>query len=244
MARVLYLPGVVLAVSHSVFDPATAYTHHDVYLYPARDGGGGLGVCQTDDKFAYLRSRKMSSKCNLELRILDSLTEPFTINARLDVLHAMCDAIYQAALQKEPKGDKFGYRNDSEESLISDFAPPPPSSPTGRDGRLLPSFPSYPSYPSYPSNPTFPPPVFTPLLAKPYRFHTPTTAPSCGLPTGLKQSKQRKFEDYPPLEIREKSTLTVFSIMRQWDVQISLGRIVTCSWPSKSSLSGECRTVL
>ena len=100
MAKVLHLPGIVMAVSHSVFNPATAYNHHDVYLYPSREGGGGLGECVFDDKYAYLRSRKMSSKCNLELRILDSLTDPFTISARLDVIHCICEAIYQAAEEK------------------------------------------------------------------------------------------------------------------------------------------------
>ena len=68
MSKVLHLPGIVMAVSHSVFNHATAYNHHDVYLHPSREGGGGLGDCVFDDKYAYLRSRKMSSKCNLELR--------------------------------------------------------------------------------------------------------------------------------------------------------------------------------
>jgi hypothetical protein len=32
-----------MALSHSVFNPKKAYSHHDVYLYPASEGGGGLG---------------------------------------------------------------------------------------------------------------------------------------------------------------------------------------------------------
>jgi hypothetical protein len=76
-----------------VYNPKRSYSHHDVYLYPASEGGGGLGEAVSDDKYAYLRSRKMSSKCNLELRILDSVTEPFTLRARLDVLHSLFDAL-------------------------------------------------------------------------------------------------------------------------------------------------------
>ena len=67
---------------------------------------GGLGRCVNDDKYAYLRSRKMSSKANFELRILDSSTEPLTVNARLDVVHGLLDAVNQAAQQKiDPECD-------------------------------------------------------------------------------------------------------------------------------------------
>ena len=35
---------MIVAFAHCVHDPATAYGHHDVYLHPATDGGGGVGV--------------------------------------------------------------------------------------------------------------------------------------------------------------------------------------------------------
>ena len=200
-----------MAVSHSVFDVNTAYSHHDVYLYPAKGGGGGLGRCVDDDKYAYLRSRKMSSKCNFELRILDSLTEPLTINARLDVLHGLFAAVHQADLQKKNPG------------CLS----------PGGD-----------SMPSTPESPCVPPRhVHTPLRAPQTPSHlgpTPLTLPPSGLRT---QVKRTPLFMYPPLEPKEKSPLTVFSIMRHWDVQVSLGRIILCSWPSKNTLSGVVLTL-
>jgi hypothetical protein len=211
-ARLLYVPGIVMAVSHSVFDVNTAYSHHDVYLYPAKGGGGGLGRCVDDDKYAYLRSRKMSSKCNFELRILDSLTEPLTINARLDVLHGLFAAVHQAELQKKNPG------------CLS----------PGGD-----------SIPGTPESPCVPPRhvPHTPLRAPQTPSHlgpTPLTLPPSGLRT---QVKRNPLFMYPTLEPKEKSTLTVFSIMRHWDVQVSLGRIILCSWPSKNALSGVVLTL-
>lgn len=207
-ARLLYVPGIVMAVSHSVFDAATAYSHHDVYLYPAREGGGGLGRCVNDDKYAYLRSRKMSSKANFELRILDSSTEPLTVNARLDVVHGLLDAVNQAAQQKiDPECD----------------------SPCA----------SRPGSPQYmPDYPTLTPlrPAKTPSHPGP----TPLTAPPSGLMSKVRRSG---LHDYPPLEEKEKCPLTIFAIMRQWDVQIALGRIVVCSWPSRNALSGVVLTL-
>ena len=234
MSKVLHLPGIVMAVSHSVFNHATAYNHHDVYLHPSREGGGGLGDCVFDDKYAYLRSRKMSSKCNLELRILDSLTDPFTISARLDVIHCICEAVYQAAEEKK------------ERPMMS-----PIMSPTRY---------------SYSSNTNSTDSLCTPQPSPYKKQNTPQTIPvliptrsaSCrfdnfspkGMPSGLKginpmKTKKSRFptSSYPPLEIKEKSLLTVTTIMRQWDIQVSLGRIVASSWPTGSSLSGVVLTL-
>jgi hypothetical protein len=41
----------------------------------------------------------MSCKCTLELRILDSVTDPFTLSGRLDVLHSLFDAVSTQAPQ-------------------------------------------------------------------------------------------------------------------------------------------------
>ena len=209
-ARLLYVPGIVMAVSHSVFDAATAYSHHDVYLYPAGEGGGGLGRCVDDDKYAYLRSRKMSSKANFELRILDSSTEPLTVNARLDVLHGLLEAVNQAAQQK----------------IDPEFDSPCVSRPGSPHYR--PDFPTL--TPLTPSK--------TPINPGP--GPTPLTAPPSGLMSKVRRSG---LHDYPALEVKEKCPLTIFSIMRQWDVQIALGRIVVCSWPSRNALSGVVLTL-
>ena len=210
--RILYVPGIVMAVSHSVYDIATAYSHHDVYLYPASEGGGGLGRCVEDDKYAYLRSRPMGTKCNFELRILDSPTRPLSLNARLDVLHGLFDALDQAKQQKA----------NPDCSSPTDSLSGPPTSPYVR----------------------FTHPSLTPLCNRQTAVKqtgpTPITAPPSGLQNKVKGCG---IQLYPPLEIREKSTLTVFSIMRQWDVQVSLGRIVLCSWPSKNALSGIVLTL-
>ena len=36
-SRILYIPELICAICHSVYDPSTAYGHHDVYLYPAKE---------------------------------------------------------------------------------------------------------------------------------------------------------------------------------------------------------------
>ena len=74
-SRILYIPELICAICHSVYDPSTAYGHHDVYLYPAREGGGGIGLPVMDDKWAFLRSRKMNSKCSVEMRIVGETTK-------------------------------------------------------------------------------------------------------------------------------------------------------------------------
>jgi hypothetical protein len=104
--KILRLPGLLFSLSHTRItsgNQASDNNHHDVYLHPyTRDH-------PDNDAFARFRSQARSIQWHVELACLDSMSNPISIHARLDILSLLVQAFQTPSSTSMEK--------DEEESL-------------------------------------------------------------------------------------------------------------------------------